>query len=113
LERPPPPDSGRVYINHLNGVYIIVMLETSIIAALGVQFIWACFQPGMIFSGIRDKIVLLPEYIKKPFSDCPICMTPYYGTLIFLLIGNRSFEEWIVVVFCAGGINTLIAKLTD
>lgn len=71
----------------------------------------------MIFYPIAQKLRnALPEKLRKPLYECPICMTPWWGVLIYLIghyAGLSEFEElrfWRVIftVFTAAGINTIL-----
>lgn len=71
------------------------MIEQIIIIALTVFAIWQTFQEGHIFHKVA--IVLekkLPEVVHKPVFLCPICMCPYYGLMVCLLLG---FDLWLPV----------------
>lgn len=86
------------------------MLEQSIFIALSVLAIWATMWNGMIFGFIREYgDQRLPEYIQKPLYDCPICGTPYYGTLIYLFKYGVT-ENMVWVILMAMGWNVLVVK---
>ena len=75
---------------------MIVILNAFIIALI-VMFIKATFWPGMIFEKVGTFFEnLLGEYWSKPVTGCNICMTPYYGTILYLAFnyfGLESFSE--------------------
>jgi amino acid transporter len=58
----------------------------------------------------------LPEKLYKPLIGCPVCMTPYWGTIIysvahFLSVPGFEIYSWPVVImtiFVAAGINSVI-----
>lgn len=58
----------------------------------------------------------LPEKLYKPLIGCPVCMTPWWGTLIILVAHYLRIEGFfdirlqtiIFTVFTAAGINTII-----
>jgi len=92
------------------------MLNTAFIIAFMVYFVKATTWKGMIFHNICNTLEGIPEKIKKPLYDCPICMTPWWGTLIYI-IGHYthlpqfevlSFPQVIFTIFTAGGINTIV-----
>ena len=45
----------------------------------------------------------LPEKLWKPVFDCPFCMTPWYGTLIYILFFHIGIEDWLLSVGVAAG----------
>jgi len=75
------------------------------------MFIWATFWPGMIFGGIRDLLANLNEKLKQPLFECPVCMCPYYGSILYWIIWGESVKEWLIVVFAAAGMNAVFVKL--
>ncbi len=93
------------------------MLERSFIIAFIVTFIWASMLKGNIFGFIRTKVfVALSDYWKKPVFDCNICMTPWYGTAVYWLIvlsgkWESDWKDWLICIFIAGGINTVLNKM--
>ncbi|MCD8740875.1 hypothetical protein LT679_09710 [Mucilaginibacter roseus] len=88
------------------------MLEHALIIALIVLFIHACSWKGMIFDGIK-KIVEPKGSLYKPLYGCPICMTPYYGTIIYLLFFRQSVADGLLTVAAASGLNVLSVLLID
>lgn len=95
------------------------MIENAFIIAMVVYFIHATFWPTQIFGGIalwlEDR---MPEKLTMPLFNCPICMTPWWGTLIYLIGGlwdnghfkDQQLETIILTVFCAAGINTILLQ---
>lgn len=88
------------------------MIEKIFIISFLTMFIWATMLEGNIFGFVRTKwFKNLPEYWQKPIFDCPICLCPYYGTALYWLIFGYSWQEWLIVIFCAAGVNTVFVKL--
>ena len=78
----------------------------ALLISLIVLFIHSCTWDGMIFARIKDYIK--PKgMLYKPIYGCPICMTPYYGTLIYLLFINVSFADYIMTIGGASGFSVL------
>lgn len=74
--------------------------------------IWATMWEDAIFDFVRtwgDKH--LPEKPRKPIYDCPVCMTPWYGSLFYILVYNGGLKEWLIVVIAAMGLNAVLIKL--
>lgn len=97
------------------------MIENIIIIALFVYAISATAWDDHIFQKVGDWAEEnLPEKIYKPFIGCPICMVPWWGTVIYLVadvLGVPSFQDarWFMIlgtVIAAMGVNALIVKIT-
>ena len=93
------------------------MLATAFITAFIVYFIKATTWKGMIFYEISLKLRgALPEKLRKPLFECPICMTPWWGILIYLAgyyldipeFAPLTLQRVIFTVFTAAGINTIL-----
>ena len=78
----------------------------------------------MIFHELSEKLESWPEGLRKPLYECPICMTPWWGIIIYLVghyVGMHEFSELTIqrilfTVFTAAGINTIfliINKIYD
>lgn len=108
------------------------MIELLIINSLIIWGVYTSLQDGMIFEDLGDwvrgkyipdtitytKIPVgfhLPNWIKKPFATCPICMASVYGTPIFwgyylyeaIPVYNIIFM-YICYIFALAGLNYLI-----
>jgi hypothetical protein len=76
-----------------------------------VMAIWFSMQEGEIFHGLAKWYERnTPEKIHKPLFECPICMTPWYGSIYFLIAYGVSWA-WPVVILAAMGLNVVIVKL--
>lgn len=74
--------------------------------ALIILFLHSCTWEGMIFNGI--KYVVSPEgWLYKPLYGCPICMTPWWGTLIYWIFFHISFQDWLLQVGGASGLSVV------
>ena len=91
------------------------MLSAGFIVAFIVYFIKATTWTGMIFHPIISRLNFLPQKIRKPIFECPVCMTPWWGAVIYI-IGHYThlaeFHELTVqrvlfTIFTASGINTI------
>ncbi len=77
-----------------------------------VLFLHACTWEGMIFEKV--KTVIKPEgWLYKPIYGCPICMTPWWGTLIYWLFIHVSFTDYILTVGAASGLSVIAVVLVD
>jgi len=100
------------------------MVETAFIIAFIVYFIKATTWKGMIFHELSEKLESWPEAVRKPLYECPICMTPWWGLIIYLIghysglqeFDELSFPRVVFTILVASGINTiflLINKIYD
>ena len=61
------------------------MIVNAIIISLIVLAIHATTWQYMIFNELAHWLRKhLPLWLQNPLFDCPFCMTPYYGTLLYL-----------------------------
>lgn len=84
------------------------MLEQSFIISMIVMAIWFTMQEGEIFGRVQKYS---HWKIAPALFDCPICMVPWYGSILYVLIWGVSWQ-WPVVVIAAMGINAAINKLS-
>lgn len=84
------------------------MLEQSAIIALLILAIWYTFQEGEIFGFVQKW----SHWKAAPaLFDCNVCMSPWYGSVLYVIIWGVNWH-WPVVVISAMGINAAINKLT-
>jgi hypothetical protein len=88
------------------------MSEKIIITALIVFAVWATMWEGGIFGIVRTWFANLREDLQKPLFSCAICMTPWYGSVVYWVIWGSSVKEWAIVVVAAMGLNAVIVKLS-
>lgn len=88
------------------------MLEHSLIIALLVLSIWYTLQEGEIFGGIGNWIYrTFPKKMHPPLFECNVCCTPWYGSLLYILIYGVNIQ-WPIVVIAAMGIQVVVNKLS-
>lgn len=96
------------------------MLINAIILSLVVYFIKASTWHGMIFE--KPHLWLekhLPEKLYKPTVGCPVCMTPWWGFILYMVahftdvVGFEDirFQTIIFTLFTAAGISTVMLML--
>lgn len=88
------------------------MIEKIVIISFIVMAIWATMWEGAIFEFVRiwgDKH--LGEKPRKPIYDCPICMTPWYGSIVYWIMWGNGVKEWLIVIIAAMGMNAILIKL--
>lgn len=86
------------------------MIEQSLFIALSVLAIWATMWDVMIFGFIRRYCeTYYPEKICMVIFDCPVCMTPWYGSVIYFFKYGVT-EDMFWVILMAMGWNVLVVK---
>lgn len=95
-----------------------IILIYSLAIAFVIQFIHALFWEGMIFGFIGAKLDnLLPSYIRKPLYDCPICMAPWWGSVILFFFSLAGIVQlpsaglWVTTLLVTGGINVILSQI--
>jgi hypothetical protein len=88
------------------------VIPHAFIIAMIVLFIHACSWKGMIFEGVK-KLIKPVGHIYKPIYGCPICMTPYYGTIIYLIFFKLSVLDWLLTIGAAAGIGVIAVLFID
>lgn len=87
------------------------MLESAAIIALLTLSIWYTYQEGEIFHSVALFLERnTPSKIHPALFDCNVCMTPWYGSLLYVIIYGVTWQ-WPIVVIAAMGINAAINKL--
>ena len=86
------------------------MLQQSAIIALLVLAIWYTYQEGEIFGFVQKWEIRIGKPFQAMFG-CNVCMSPWYGSVLYLVIWGVSWQ-WPVVVISAMGINAAINKLS-
>lgn len=83
------------------------MLQIFIVSTI-VFALWYSFKDGEIF-GAFQKVNL--RKFANPLRDCPVCMTPWYGTLIYFLYtdpGLAHFRDLVFTIIPAMGVNVIL-----
>jgi hypothetical protein len=88
------------------------MIATALIISLIVLFLHATTWDGHIFEGIK-KVIKPVGKIYKPIYGCPICMTPWWGSIIYLLFFKVGFEHWLLTIGTASGFSVLWVLVID
>lgn len=71
-----------------------------------VMFLHATSWDGMIFEDIKKYIK--PEgMLYKPIYGCPICMTPWWGTVIYWIFFHNSGVDWLLTIGAASGLSVI------
>lgn len=96
------------------------MLEKALILSLIVIFIHLTFQEGEIFEFVGKWFTRhLPVKLHKPVFSCPICMTPWWGSIVMAvacIVGidvfqNIHFWSWLFILAIGGGISTVYVEM--
>lgn len=87
------------------------MTEKIFIISLIVFAIWYTMLPGEIFGKLGLWFSKhLPDKLHGPVYECAVCMSFWYGTIIYWLNWS-SWREWILVVPASMGLNVVITHL--
>lgn len=95
-----------------------LIIQQSLVISLCVIAIWATMWEGMIFGFIREwGENYLFENERKVAFDCPICMCPYYGSIIYFIAFFSLSEGWasgiityVIAIMAAMGWNAILVK---
>lgn len=96
------------------------MLEQSLIIALLVLSIWYTMQEGEIFGRGSSWIAgILPAKVHPAVFECNVCMTPWYGSVLYWLMPwtklgmpESTVLFWPIVIIVGMAINIVINKWT-
>jgi hypothetical protein len=89
------------------------MITHILVISLCVFSIWYVMQPGEIFGWLGNILSrILPAWLHDPAFECPVCMTAWYGSgIYYLFFFNGSWQDWVLTVIGAMGLNVVILKL--
>lgn len=87
------------------------MLEQSLFISLSVIAIWGMMNTErMILSSVDDWLYShTPWWLYKPLSGCCVCMTPWYGGVLYVYKYGIT-EDIFLVLLIAMGINTVFVR---
>jgi hypothetical protein len=89
------------------------MISQALIIALLVLSIWYTMQEGEIFGGLGRWLERnTPTKIHPALFECNVCMCPWYGSVLYILIYGINIG-WPLVVIGAMGLNIVINKLSN
>lgn len=93
------------------------MIEKIFIISFLVFAIWYSMKPGEIFSGLAKWLDFrISKKLMQPIADCHVCMCPWHGTYLYWLIWGlwlktAEWQEWLIVVIAAMGVNGILSHL--
>jgi hypothetical protein len=68
--------------------------------------------------GIMTNRLRLLEKISQPIFDCPVCMLPYYGTILYWIIPwghlglpRHHWVDWLICIIGGLGLNSIIVRI--
>lgn len=95
---------------------IFMLLFDIIPICFAVVAIWYTMRPGEIFGKLGDWLGQnLPEKIHSPVFSCPVCMFPWYGVPLYIVLQTfvydqpMNWRELVIVVPTGLGINVLLS----
>jgi len=87
------------------------MIEAAVIISLLVLSIHYTMQEGEIFGGLGKWFEkTMPHQLHQPLFECNVCMTPWYGSVLYVLIYGVSWQ-WPVVIITAMGLSILYNRV--
>lgn len=87
------------------------MITEALIISLLVLSIHYTMQEGEIFGALGKWFENTLHYqIHQPVFECNVCMTPWYGSVIYVLIWGVNWQ-WPVVVIVAMGLNIIYNRI--
>ena len=91
------------------------MIATLILNALYIFGLRAAMNDGMILDFIPRKLQSLPQWLKMPLFECPICMASIHSYIGFTYMGV-SIETLLVMPFyivMLAGLNYLVINTLE
>jgi hypothetical protein len=86
----------------------------SITIFLLVLSIWYTMQPGEIFGKLGLWLgVKLPAKLHPPVFECNVCMTPWYGSVIYWVLYANGGKDWLITIIAAMGMQVVLNKLSS
>lgn len=92
------------------------MVNTVILGALCVLGLYAAMGEGMVLQWLRDFFERITDnrvlrYIRPALYECPVCMASIWGSVAWLILGNKFTIVWVLYVFAVAGLNYVILNL--
>lgn len=96
------------------------ILINALIISLSVMAIWVSFRDGMIFGFVERRMenAEAPHWLKSIVYECPICMVPYYGSILiaYSMFFNTEHHfnfnaDTPITILCSMGINTIVTYI--
>lgn len=87
------------------------MIEKIFIISFIVMLIWHAYGEDEIFEWLANWFASwVPEKLHKPVFACSVCMAPWYGTIIYLILWG---PDWLLIptVLASAGLNAIIVRL--
>ena len=83
------------------------MINTAALIAFAALLVHGSTREGMIFARVRSLTFRWPPWITKPLYDCPVCMAPWLGAILYAVGILEAPTIGLAVLTClaAGGIN--------
>lgn len=53
----------------------------------------------------------MPEWISKPWYDCPVCMTAWWGSAAYWVFFDVGWLDFLAVIVSAMGINYIVSLI--
>jgi len=94
------------------------MGELSFLIAMAVLFLHTATKEGMLLNFLVAPLWSLSDFIKKPLFECPVCMIPWWGSILLTGYCIRHGEwihpfTWFLILAAAGGINSIASSMME
>lgn len=75
--------------------------------------VWYTLQPGEIFGKLGLWLSQnIPKQLHQPVFECNVCMTPWYGSVLYWLLYGYGVVDWLITVIAAMGLQVGLNKLS-
>lgn len=89
------------------------LLSLVCLIAMNVAVTWG-IHGAMMTTGFNEPLKFLPEWIRKPLYDCPICQPTVWTIPVMLACGanpgNTSWLTYVMVWLGTSGVNYVIIQ---
>lgn len=95
------------------------MIHTAALIAFVALLVHGSTREGMILERVRSLTFRWPPWLTKPLYDCPVCMAPWLGAILYAsgVLEVETIGRAVLTCLAAGGINfafiTYVASWPD
>lgn len=90
------------------------LIEKSLVIAFLVLGAASLLWDGMLLEKLRPKLEkALPEFLQKPLFACAVCMTPWWGSLAYIILFGFDGLTMLSTIIIAFTINLLLVKFLN
>lgn len=90
------------------------LIEKSLVIAFLVLGAASLLWDGMLLEKLRPKLEkVLPEFLHKPLFACAVCMTPWWGSLAYIILFGFDGLTMLSTIIIAFTINLILVKFLN